>query len=565
MIQPNSAPQPDRHSQSRQASLFAPQETISAEYYLKIGKSLYQSYLARSRQQDLEEAIHHFQKAVEMEPNLAEAYVQLASALWDQGAINLELAQFYCETALKLDPTQAEANLFLGYFLQRAGFYEDAVQQYQLSIHKSFYRSGRPRIALGHARLKQAVQSTNKVQQVTMALQGVGQFMLGCTLLPLDKQTCFLLKEALLTDAQIYTLNTVAKGLKSLKMNDMARRVYSLGIRMLPKEALFYHMLADDYLYEQDDPKEAVRYYQMAQALDPNNLGLLKKLGKAYAEAKDVSNAVTVLSSVVEKDADDYDSFYSLAQLYTDERAYFKALYYFKEACKIRPHSPYVHSNMAYVLFKLEDVEGAFEEYTIAMEYGTDPIWLSTVSQTLGTICYQLYNNPTGALEYLQHSLHYNPENQDTLVMLADLYFETGQMEMAISAYKTILQIDPENADCYSNIGYILWQMDRNDAAIDAYMTAIYYDKANHIAHNNLGVIYLDEDSNPTKAVPLFKKALDLKPDYTLACFNLGRALESLGNTLEAAEKYSTALELNQLNPELEDTEIQGHLDHLFS
>src|SRR5947207_684037 len=99
---PNSAPQPD--GSFPPASSLLPAEThATAEYYLNLGKSFYQSYLARAHQHDLEAAIQHFQKAVEISPNLAEAYVQLASALWDQGTIHLELAQYYCETALKLD------------------------------------------------------------------------------------------------------------------------------------------------------------------------------------------------------------------------------------------------------------------------------------------------------------------------------------------------------------------------------------------------------------------------------------------------------------------------------
>lgn len=563
MFYPNSAPQPEDSSPSGALPMITEQD-ISAEYYLKLGKNLYQSYLARSRQQDLEEAIRHFQKAVEMEPNLAEAYVQLASALWDQGTINLELAQFYCETALKLDPTQADANLFLGYFLQRAGFLDDAVQQFSQAIRKSFWRSARPRIALGHTRLKQALEVESKSQQLALALDGSVQFVLGCSFLPLDAQTCLLLKDALFSDAQVYALSGLAQGFKKVKLNGLARSMFKLGTQMMPQEPLFYHLLGDEYLYDQDNPQAAIAFYQKAQALEPKNITLMKKLGKAYADARDVDNAVAVLTTVVEAQSEDFDVLYQLGQLFTEEKAYMKALYYFKEATRLRPRYPYVHSNMAYVMFKMEDMEGAFEEYKIALDFGTDPIWMSTVAQTLGTMSYQIYKDPSEALEFLQQSLHYHPENQESLAMLADLYFETGQMEMAISAYKTILQVDPHNADCYSNIGYILWQLDRNQAAVDAYMAAIYYDKDNFVAHNNLGVIYLDEDGDPDKALPFFQTALRLKPDYTLACFNVGRALEYMGQTMKAAEYYSDALALNQLNPELEDAEIQDRLDHLF-
>ncbi len=563
MLQSNPSPQPEGPMQPG-SSLVPVHQDVTAEYHLKMGKNLYHSYLARSRQQDLDAAIQHFQKAVEIEPNMAEAYIQLASALWDQGTINLELAQFYCQTALKLDPKQADANLFLGYFLQRAGFLDDAIQEYKTAIRKKPLRSARARIALGNALLKQSLNIHTPWNQFALATQGIMQFLGGCTVLPFDKQTCGLLTEALIMDAQVYALTGLAKVSKKLRLQGLAQAAYSLGAHLMPREPLFFHLLGDEHFYDTQNRSQAIEHYRQALLLDPKNLNLMKKLGKAYAQNKDIPNAVETLNQVIEVDADDFDTLYQLGQIHTEEQAYFKALYYYKEAERLQPLYPYLHSNIAFLLFKLEDMEGAFEEYKIAMEYGTDPEWLSTVSQTLGTMSYQIFNDPGQALDYFQQSLHYNPENAETMAMLADLYFESGHLDSALTAYQTLLQMMPDNTDCYSNIGYILWQLDRNDEAIDAYLTAIHFDQTNHIAHNNLGVIYLDEQSDPAKALPLFQKAYNLKSDYTLACFNIGRALQSMGRNLDAAEYYTQALEINQNNPELEDGEIQSYIDRLF-
>ncbi len=563
MLQPNSSPQPDG-AFSSQFSLVPVQKDVSAEYYLKLGKKLYNSYLAHSRQQDLDHAIQYFQKAVEMEPNLAQAYVQLASALWDRGTINLELAQFYCETALRLDPSQSEAHLYLGYFLQRAGFREEAKHQYQLAIQKGFWSSARAHIALSSLILKQSVRCENKGQQSLYALRGVVTFFMGCLLLPLDGQTCQLLKESLSSDLKSYLLLGTFKSLKRAKAHGWSLRVLEMATRMMPKEPVFHQLLGDEYLFERNEPGKAILSYQQAQCLMPEDMNLLKKLGKAYAEANHPQKAIDTLSQVAEVHSEDFDTLYQLGQIHTEAGAYFKALYYFKEAKRQKSDYPYLYSSMGYVLFKMDDMEGAFEEYKLALEYGTDAIWLATVAQTLGTLAFQVYHNINEAIDFLQLALSYNPDNQDTLALLADLYFESGQMDLAIGAYRTILQIDPKNADCYNNIGYILWQLDENQSAIDAYMASIYYDKENPVAHNNLGVIYLDEETSPEKALPLFQEAFHLKPDYTLACFNIARAKDALGQRLEAAEYYSKALELNQMNPELEDTEILDYLNRLF-
>ena len=77
-------------------------------------------------------------------------------------------------------------------------------------------------------------------------------------------------------------------------------------------------------------------------------------------------------------------------------------------------------------------------------------------------------------------------------------------------------------------------------------------------------MIYLDEQSNAVTALELFEKALSLKPDYTLAAFNIGRSREMMGLTAEAARAYSNALALNANNPELQSDEIQDRLNGLF-
>jgi len=537
---------------------------INAEYHMKLGKTLYQSYLAQANQPVLDEAIQHFQRAVELEPDMAEAYVQLASAMWDQGAINLELAQYYCETAIRLEPSLASAHVLLGYFLQRAGFWDEAITQFERGIQKNFRLSGRPRIALGHTMLQQALTQASTFTQLTMALSGSLHVFTGCVLLPLDPQSSQMIQNALFGDIKAYTFSTLGKVFKTLGLKGMARSMYKAGTHAMPNDPLFYHILGDEHLFETGHYADALECYQKAREKMPHDLALIKKIGQTCMALKRNLEAATHLEEVLTQDPTDFDTLYSLAQIYLEDKQYMKSLYYFKEARAVRPHYPYVYSNMAYILFKLDDLEGSFEEYKTAMELGTDPLWLSTVAYTLATMAYQVQGDIPMAMEFVQQSIQYHPENTDAVTMLADLYFESGHLELAINAYKAVLMLDPNNGDCYSNIGFILWQMDHNEAAIDAYKAALEFDPTNAVAYNNLGVIFLDETQDPKKALPLFSKALELNPTYTLACFNLGRSYELQGNTLKAADLYTQALSLNTRSPELDDSEIEARLQGLF-
>lgn len=106
--------------------------------------------------------------------------------------------------------------------------------------------------------------------------------------------------------------------------------------------------------------------------------------------------------------------------------------------------------------------------------------------------------------------------------------------------------------------GYCLWQLDRNSEAISTYEEAIKLNPTNSVLHNNLGIIYLDDLSDPHTALPLFKRAVELDPDYRLAYFNLGRCYEMLESTIEAAKTYTHALSLDKIDSTLYTEEEIG-------
>lgn len=536
-----------------------------AEYYLDLGNRHYNSYLTKAKNQDLDRAIEHYRHALEMNPNLAEGYVKLASALWDQGSITLDTAIQYCRMALSINADNAEAYLFIGYFLQQAGQTDSAQESFRQAIQKAPLRSAKPRMALGRALLQQAVQKPAfaVLPKLALTLGGLGQVALGCLLLPTDSRTFAVLQNAFMMDMKIFGVMTLGRSLGTLGLKKQCIGLYEWAGKQLPQEPVFYHLLGDLHSDNQR-PDTAIYYYNRAQELDPENLSLYKKLGAVYAQCNDKQNAARSLEKVAEVQQDDFDTLYSLAQLYTDQSDYIRALYYLKELCKRHPKNPYLHSNMAYALFKLEDYDGAVHEYKLAIKHGEDPLWTATVAQTLGTIHYQVRQDIDAAMEMFQLAYKLDSSNLECIAMLADLHIEQGNFEAAIGAYKYILTFEPDNADCYNYIGYLLWQMDRNEEAEEAYLKAIHFDPENYVSYNNLGVIYLDEQGNSLKALTFFEKALQLKPDYTLASFNIGRSQEAQGQISEAAKQYSDTLALNAENPELTDEEILERLDQLF-
>lgn len=538
---------------------------LAAEQAFQKGTQHYNQYLARSIKKELEQAICAFHQAVELDPMLAEAQVKLASALWDQGRITTDEAIRRCESALELKPECSDAALFLGYFLRRAGRLEQSQVAFEQALHLKGNTQARTRIALGGVLIHQAAQDTRLAAPIRLAktVQGLSQFCLGLCSLPLDQQAFKITTDALATDAQIVAYTTAGRLLKSCHLTDATIRLYEKASHVLPQEPLFFHLLGDLQI-EKDNVDAAIYFYNRCNELDPDDLTLHKKLGNAYSRCEDSANAAKSLEKLVEANAEDFDTLYTLAQIYTDTNDYMRALYYYKELLVENTENPYLHSHIGYILFKLEDYVGAIEEYQAAIKLGRDAVWTATVAQTLGTIYHQIQQDSDSALQLFQLATQLDPSNLDAWAMLGDIYTEQNNYEEAIGIYRRILQTQPNNADCHNYLGYLLWQLDKNDEAIEAYQRAIQLNIDNPIAFNNLGVIYLDEKCQLNKALEMFQHAVDLKPDYTLACFNIGRTQEALGQTTKAAESYSSALTLNAQNPELTNDEILDRLDQLF-
>lgn len=539
---------------------------ISAEHFLKMGNKYYNQFLTRGQKRDLDLAITHLKEALEMNPALPEAYVKLASALWDKGSITLDTAVEYCDTGIRLDPNYGEGYLFKGYFLRRAGKLHEATDHFQQALSK-VGREGaaKARLALGRVMIQQANLSYESpaASRVLMTVTGLQQFAWGCCLLPMDQSVFAILKNAVWTDAQVFALMGSARLMKTSGLKIGARAIYRWANAHLPEESIFFHLLGDLYI-ETDDTELAIKAYKQASNLDPDNVLLYKKLGHAYHQCQDTMSAARNLEKVVDTDEADFDTLYALGRIYSDEADYMRSLYYFKELLAQDPENPYLHSNVAYLLFKMQDYDGAITEYQDAVRFGKDPLWTATVAQTLGTIYYQIRQDLEAAARVFGLAYQLDPSDLECLSMLGDIYTEQGNYETAVEVYQHILSLEPNNAECYNYLGYLLWQLDKNDEAIDAYQKALALSGDNPIAYNNLGVIYLDEKCQLSSALNMFQQALSCKPDYTLAQFNVGRTLEAMGQTAEAAKCYTAAISLNAENQELNMDEIRERLDNMF-
>ena len=116
-------------------------------------------------------------------------------------------------------------------------------------------------------------------------------------------------------------------------------------------------------------------------------------------------------------------------------------------------------------------------------------------------------------------------------------FYEAGQLDKAVEAFKQSIKRDRTNADAYYYLANSYFGMSRNQDAVKAYKQAVELNPAHLLAHNNLGTTY-HRLGDFKAAVSSYEEALRIKPDYPEAIFGLGVAYLELKNKDAAMEQH---------------------------
>jgi serine/threonine protein kinase/Flp pilus assembly protein TadD len=115
---------------------------------------------------------------------------------------------------------------------------------------------------------------------------------------------------------------------------------------------------------------------------------------------------------------------------------------------------------------------------------------------------------------------------------------QQGQLDEAVTAYRKAIEIKPDFANAQCNLGLALRDQGRVEEATAAYQEAMRLEPNNAVAYNLLGALLCDKKHDYDGAIAAFRKAIQLKPDFTDARCNLGIALEHKGALDEAITAY---------------------------
>lgn len=156
---------------------------------------------------------------------------------------------------------------------------------------------------------------------------------------------------------------------------------------------------------------------------------------------------------------------------------------------------------------------------------------------------YLLLEEPSLALEAYEKSLGGKDNNKYKLPKYAIALARSGNLELALTTYETLIKIYPSEPDFHTNKGNILVDLSRTEEALNSYGKALSISENHFEALYNLANLRSDL-GQMAEAISDYKKAIDVAPKNPDVHNDLGNALSITGSPEEALSEYSVAIDL---------------------
>jgi superkiller protein 3 len=206
----------------------------------------------------MDDAIAHYENALKIRPNYAQAHVNLGHALLDKGQVDDAIAHF--ESALQTKPRDATAHFNLGNAFREQGKLDDAIAQYQMVLQL------KPNFANAHVNLGKILFQQGKV------MESIAEYQSALELTPNNAEANFDLGVALLQE----------------RRPDEAIPHFQRSLAFRPGSALAHGYLGNAYRQE-GRVADAAAQFEEALQIEPANPAIANNLAWLLATDPDAS------------------------------------------------------------------------------------------------------------------------------------------------------------------------------------------------------------------------------------------------------------------------------------
>jgi tetratricopeptide (TPR) repeat protein len=499
-------------------------------------------------------AVESYQKAVRADARHVEANYGLGVAYMNLRKMNEALAAFANVIAAQPNPRAKDAYVQTGVIQFGLGHYKEAADALGLAVPlgdigttghyylgKSYQQTGRDTEALASFRKATSDPQFAQDANLSVGLLLSKQNLWREALAPLEAAVRLgehsAAAQTLLGDAYL-AADLPEEALASLRASaaqDPNRFDTQLGLGIA-------HLL----LYHND---ESVAAFNAALKLDPSSPEALAGIGNAYTRLLRYREADDAFARALSLKPDSAEALLGQSMLHYYQGRYPKLVETARQAARLAPNDATAQTMLGIALATTGDTAGGLRATREGLRLEPENYW---PHHTLAFILVR-EDKPKEALSEARTAARLKPNYPETQNLLAYVLNQLGQHAEALQAAQSALANKHEPADegwAHYNIATAQEKLGRADEARAAYTASIraYNQPGRTLDPDDLylmGNAYLRLEQDPA-AVKAFQQAINVRPDFPQARYNLGVAYFAVGNRKGAQDEYNA---LRRLDP----------------
>jgi tetratricopeptide (TPR) repeat protein len=369
----------------------------------------------------LDDAIAQFEKALRLNPNLAETHNNLGNALKDGGRTKEAIAQY--EAALRLQPDLAVAHNNLGSALNAGGRTQEAIVQYEAALRL------KPDLAEAHDNLGNALNAEGRIQEAIV------QYEEALRLKPDDAQAHADLGFALekmpgrMNDAiaeydealrlkpdDAAAHNNLGSALNAGGRTQEAMAQYEEALRLKPDFAEAHYNLGLAWAHQSGRMNDAIAQYEEALRLKPNYAEAQSKLGNALHAEGRTREAIARYETALRLKPDLFEAHNNLGNTLNAEGRTQEAIAHYEAALRLKPDLAETHNNLGNALHVKGRTPEAIAQYEAALRLKPDD---AAAHFNLAVAMLEIPGRGDEAAGHLETVLRLQPGNEPARQILA--------------------------------------------------------------------------------------------------------------------------------------------------
>jgi len=306
-------------------------------------------------------------------------------------------------------------------------------------------------------------------------------------------------------------------------------------------------------LLVQGKAMEALSLLQQLAAKDPKMPGLEAKLGKAYFQDRQFSQAILHLLTALEQNPDDLESTQILALCYYGSGRYPQALPLLEKVGSKLPKDnadgPYLLGICYIMTQQLDNARKTFAQMFSVSPNGAMAYLM------LGKIMVR-QKLEDQAVSQIEMALQLDTRLPMAHFLLGEIDLYKGTPQAAVAEFEKELAINPTVWLVYWRLGDAYLRLGNFDQAEKVLKEAIWLNESSSGAYILLGEIQLKKGDSGL-AAGFLERALKLDPQNYYVHYFLAKAYQNLGRTLEANQHLETSKVLRNQKYDDERTLLQ--------